>query len=382
LGGVREEKADVAIVGAGIIGLAHAYVTAKAGRKISLFERNPAAGGASVRNFGMIWPIGQPAGTLYQLAMRSRAIWLDLLNEAQLPFRPTGSLHATYRDDEAAVGQEFAELGRPLGYECEWLDAPQTLAKTSVIRSDGLLGALWSPTEFTVDPRLAIAQIPKFLEERYNVKLHFDSAVKTVDARNVYTNDCHCNAQAIIVASGDDFQTLYPELFRDSGVTRCKLQMLRTVEQPAGWSLGPSLAFGLTFRHYPTFEICRSLAALKERVANETPEFDKWGIHVMASESGTRQITLGDSHEYGLQVSAFDRVVINDLIMKYAAQFLRVPDLRIAESWHGVYAKHPDKPFLRMTPAQGVRVVTVTSGIGMTLSFGLAEETCREMGVI
>src|SRR6202161_3705100 len=124
---VTSERTDIAIVGAGIIGLAHAYVAARAGCKVSVFERNPAANGASIRNFGMVWPIGQPAGVMYQLALRSREIWLQLLKESGLPYLPTGSLHAAYRQDEAAVGQEFVERGKPLGYECEWLDAQHTL---------------------------------------------------------------------------------------------------------------------------------------------------------------------------------------------------------------------------------------------------------------
>ena len=73
--------------------------------------------------------------------------------------------------------------------------------------------------------------------------------------------------------------------------------MMRTPPQPGGWLLGPSLAFGLTFRHYPTFRICETLTALKERVAREEPELDRWGIHVMVSQSVTGELTLGDSHD-------------------------------------------------------------------------------------
>jgi FAD dependent oxidoreductase TIGR03364 len=375
-------QADVAIVGAGIIGLAHAYVAARAGHKVSVFERNPAASGASLRNFGMVWPIGQPPGAMYQMAMRSREIWIELLKESGLPYLSTGSLLAAYRQDEAGVGMEFAERGKPLGYECEWLDARRTLEKTSAIKSEGLIGALWSPIEMTVDPRQVLSRIPEFLRERYGVQFHFNSAVKEVDKHSLTTSLKTYQADVIVVASGDDFQTLFPELFQDAGLTRCKLQMLRTVQQPDSWALGPSLAFGLTFRHYPTFSICESLPALKARVARETPEFDKRGIHVMASETSTRQITLGDSHEYGLGVDIFDRTLVNHLILEYAREYLRVPNLEVAESWHGVYAKHPEKPFLRLAPLEGVRVVTVTSGIGMTLSFGLAEETHRELGVV
>src|SRR5579864_8160659 len=124
-------KVDVAIVGAGIVGLAHAYLAAKAGRSVAVFERNPAATGASVRNFGMIWPIGQPAGPLRRMALRSREVWLEVLAQARIPYLPQGSLHVCYREDEAAVGKEFSEKAPALGYECAWLTPEETLAQSA-----------------------------------------------------------------------------------------------------------------------------------------------------------------------------------------------------------------------------------------------------------
>jgi FAD dependent oxidoreductase TIGR03364 len=375
------EQFDVAIVGAGIVGLAHACLASRAGRKVAIFERNPSASGASVRNFGMLWPIGQPPGPLHRIALRSRDLWLEFLSEAGLPFRASGSLHATYREDEADVGREFAEKAGPLGYGCQWLDDQQTLAKTESIRGEGLIGALWSPTEVTVDPRLVVAGLSRYLEGQGRAaRLFRNSVVHEVADRKVRTSER--TYQAETVASGSDFETLFPDHFARAGVTRCKLQMMRTVAQPEAWQLGPALAFGLTFRHYPTFELCESLKALEARVARETPEFDRWGIHVMASETAGGEVTLGDSHEYGLDVSFFDRAEINRLILDYAREYLRLPRFEIAETWHGVYAKHPGKPYMIYEPEAATRVVTVTSGIGMTMSFGLAESVLRGLGVL
>ena len=363
--------ADVAIVGAGILGLAHAYALARRGRSVVVFERSPQAAGASVRNFGMIWPIGQPAGRMHDMALRSRDAWLDLLIAARLPYFPSGSLHLAYRGDEAAVAREFCEVAPNLGYSCEWLNGAGVLARTDAVRPDGLLGAIWSPTEITVDPRVALAQIPRYLAERFGVQFRWSTAVHSMDLSTF---------EAAIVCTGHDFETLYPEVFRSSGVTRCKLQMMRTRPQPEGWPLGPALAAGLTLRFYDSFEVCRTLPALKQRIAAETPAYDRWGIHVLVSQTAGRELTIGDSHEYGPSVDPFDRAEIDELILGYARGFLQAPALDIAQHWHGVYAKHPDQPYLSVSPAPNVRVVTATGGSGMTLAFGLAEETMKEMG--
>lgn len=363
--------ADVAIVGAGILGLAHAYALARRGRSVAVYERSPQAEGASVRNFGMIWPVGQPAGQMHEMALRSRDLWVEVLDAARLPYFPTGSLHVVYGEDEAVVAREFCAVAPALGYACEWLDPAGVLARSNAVRPDGLRGAIWSPTEITVDPRVTLARLPGFLSERFGVQFCWNRAVTSIDLSAF---------DAAIVCTGHDFETLYPELFRDAGITRCKLQMMHTAAQPGGWQLGPALAAGLTLCFYESFRVCATLPALRARIAAEMPEYDRWGIHVLVSQTAGGELTIGDSHEYGAAVSPFDRAEIDDLILRYARGFLQAPALGIAQRWHGVYAKHPERPFVSLSPAPNVRVVTAAGGSGMTLSFGLAEETVREMG--
>jgi len=375
-------RVDVAIVGAGILGLAHAYAAAKAGRSVVVIEKSPRASGASVRNFGMVWPMGQPAGPMLELALRSRELWLEILGLAKLPCRETGSLHLTYRADEAAVAQEFAELGPHLGYQCAWLKPQQVLERSHAVQPDGLAGALWSTTELTIDPRQIIQSLAAFLEDRYKVKFVFATAVTAIEHPFLYTGSGRWQAETVIVCSGDDFETLYPQHFAASGLTRCKLQMMRTPPQPDGWQLGPSLAAGLTLRFYPAFQVCKTLAALSRRIAEETPEYDRWGIHALVSQTADGALTLGDSHEYGLTVDIFNKEEIDELILRYTRRFLRAPNLVVAERWYGVYARHPEKPLVVMQPEDGVRIVASPGGSGMTLSFGVAEQSIRELGFI
>jgi D-hydroxyproline dehydrogenase subunit beta len=372
---VKSQRADVLIVGAGIVGLAHAYLAAKTGKKVMVFERHPLAGGASIRNFGMLWPIGQTSGKMFELAIKSRELWRELLGAAEIPYADTGSLHIACREDEAEVGQEFAEIAPAHGYQCAWLGRDEALARSPALHSSAVLGALWSATEMTVDPVATLRRIPDFLRHRYGVEFQWGVPVHAVEYPRVVTPHGHWEAERIIVCSGSDFESLYPGHFAQSGLTRCKLQMLRTKPQPEGWKLGPALAGGLTFRFYPSFRICGSLPALRARIASELPAYDQFGIHTMVSQTSSGALTLGDSHDYGLVPSPFRREEVDTLILDHLRSFLRVPDFSIAERWYGVYAKHPDQPYVRFQPEAGVEVVTGLGGAGMTLSLGVAAET-------
>ena len=88
---MTQQEVDVLVVGGGILGLGTAIAAVRRGLKVVVCERDEVARGASVRNFGMVWPIGQPPGEDLQAALRSRQLWGELAAEAGFRCAATGS---------------------------------------------------------------------------------------------------------------------------------------------------------------------------------------------------------------------------------------------------------------------------------------------------
>jgi FAD dependent oxidoreductase TIGR03364 len=369
-----DRRCDVAIVGAGILGLSHAYHLARQGQGVVVFERSGRAVGASVRNFGMLWPIGQTAGPMRAMALRARSHWLDVLDAAGLWHDPCGSLHLAYHDDEATVLREFVESTDTTGLDLELID-PRAIARLApAVKQQGLQLGLFSKTEVNIDPRQVIAELPGWLASRFGVRFRFGTAVTAYDRPRVTAGGETWHADSLIICSGNDLSTLFPGALGALGLAPCKLQMMRTPPAPDGWKLGPMLAAGLTLRHYRAFEGCPTLPSLRDRFAREGPEFDRHGIHVMASRSRLGEVVLGDSHEHGPAIEPFDKDEIDAAVLRYLSTFLEIRPMTIAERWHGVYLKHPERPFTVAHPGDGVTAVLGLGGAGMTLSFGLAEQ--------
>ncbi|MBC7916067.1 MAG: hypothetical protein H7Y07_18335 [Pyrinomonadaceae bacterium] len=71
------------------------------------------------------------------------------------------------------------------------------------------------------------------------------------------------------------------------------------------------------FHSYPGFQIAPTLKELKNRYEKDFSDYLKWGIHVMVSQNISGELTIGDSHEYGLIHDPFDKQFINQLIVDY-----------------------------------------------------------------
>ena len=183
------------VIGAGIVGLATARALAVRGYKVKVIERNEKAIGASIRNFGMIWPIGQPDGKLYERAMLSKNIWKNVCDDANIWYDEVGSLHLAYVKDEWNVLQEFVEETKA-NRRYKILTPEETIQTSEAVIEKNLLGSLWSPDEIIVDPRIAMANIPVWLHEKYGVEFLWKKTVTDVCYPAVYIGEEETEANA------------------------------------------------------------------------------------------------------------------------------------------------------------------------------------------
>ena len=368
------------VVGAGILGMATARALAINGYAVKVIERSQFSIGASIRNFGMLWPIGQPDGQLYDRAIRSREIWKEYLNSSSIPFNSCGSLHLAYSKQEWDVLEELSTVFQDSGRPVNLITPEQIGNRFDGIKQTNLKGGLFSNDEVIIDPREGIRNSPLYLNQKFGIEFIWGTAISRVKPGSVFSGITRFDADLIFICSGADFEILYPEVFNQQKITKCKLQMMRFVSDKPNYNLGTSICGGLSLLHYKSFTASKALGILKAKLQNELPEHLKWGIHVMVAQNMQGELTVGDSHEYGLDFDPFDKHLINQLILDYLKNMVHIDQWGLIESWNGIYPKMTNgKTDLHIEVENGVHILNGIGGNGMTLSFGLAEEVINKI---
>jgi len=369
-------ESDVCVVGAGIVGLAHALEARARGLTVTVVERHERAVGASVRNFGHVIVSGMAAGEPLRVALAARQRWLELGRRAGLAVLESGSLIVAREPDELelleAVAADPARRAR-------MLDRRRT-AELAPIPCEGLLGALHCELDVRVDPRQAVAALAALLEADDDARVLWRTRVHEVHDGGAETSAGPIRAPLVIVCPGPDHDWLAGVLApARPGLTRCKLQMLR-VRAPWGRACRPALLTGLSLLRYPGFSERPGADRLAARLADQVPEIVRAGIHVIVTQLPGGDLLIGDTHEYGSTVSPFGDERLDELVLAQACRLLGAERLDVVQRWHGVYPSAPGDPFLIERPLPGVAIVEIVAGIGMTTALGLAPRTFAELG--
>ena len=362
---------DLAVVGAGIVGLAHALAAARAGLKVVVIERDLRANGASIRNFGFITVTGQAADEVWPLARRSRDIWAEVAPRAGIEIEHQGLVLTFRRPQSLAVAEAF--LATDMGRECELLGVAALRQRYPEIASDDALGALVSPYELRVDSPQAIPKLADWLEREHGVSFRIGETALSVEPPVIVTSRGIVTADKAVVCPGDDFSGLYPERIASYGLKRCRLTMLR-LGSP-GFRLPAGVMSDLGLVRYRGYADLPEAEALKRRLEVEQPRHLANGVHLIVVQDADGSLVVGDSHHYDDLPSPFAPAEAEALILDELRRATGLEPPPVLARWTGVYAVSNERAYLIDAPAPDVRLVMVTSGTGASTAFAIAEQT-------
>jgi FAD dependent oxidoreductase TIGR03364 len=366
----RRAGFDLAVVGAGIVGLACALAAVRKGKRVVVIERDAQANGASVRNFGFVTITGQAPGAMWLRAGRSRQVWEDVAGEADVAILQRGLMLAVRRPESMDVLEAF--MATDMAATCALLDGAEARSRMPALAGSGLLGALWSPHELRVDSRQAIPRLARWLETRHGVEFRWRCSVHAVETSKVVTSGGTVEAEAVAVCPGDDLTTLFPEITARHRVTRCKLQMMRLASP--GVRLPCAVMSDLGLVRYAGYASLPRAKALRRRLEDEQGAQLANGVHLIVVQDEGGELVVGDSHHYADTPDAFASALVDDLILDEFSAVFGGAAPSVQERWLGTYAHASAGPVLVETPLPGVRLAMVTTGAGASTGFALGEE--------
>ncbi|WP_219406268.1 TIGR03364 family FAD-dependent oxidoreductase [Pseudomonas sp. Colony2] len=365
------------IIGAGILGLSHAYAAAKRGLKVKVFERSATPLGASVRNFGQALVTGQPPGPMLDLARESREIWGQWAQLAGIQLKRNGSyLFARTEAEEHLLEAFCAGRAQEHGYRVKLLQGA-ALHELYGGQFAHHRAALHGLDDQQLYSREAIPALINYLSRELNVEFHFSTLVRDIEPGQVHTTAGSFRGEQIIVCSGHDYQTLLAEEIAELNPQICRLQMLRA-RPVVELNLQHALLTGLSCVHYGAFADLPEAAPVQAEILRDVPHLHENGIHLLISPTPYGELIIGDSHHYGSDPSPFNAEQVDNWMIELAEHTLGCK-IQVVERWQGVYGSRGPGPFSFLRAAPGVSAALMHTGVGMSVGPAMAERNINEL---
>lgn len=362
---------DLIIVGAGIVGLAHAYTAASRGLSVCVIERDAACVGASIRNFGFITVTGQREGDTWRRARRSRDVWAEIAPQAGIEIVHRGLYLVAQRAAAAAVLEAFVRT--PMGERCELHAARDMADALPELALDSAAAVMHSPHELRVESRDAIPRLALWLAQSLGVSFRYGETVLELAAPRVRTSRATLWAERVAVCTGADLSGIAAPAHAAHELQLCQLQMLRVEAEP-GFRLPGAVMADLSLVRYAGYAALPEAALLRRQLDVEAAAALAHGIHLIVVQSADGSLVVGDSHHYGAAMLPFASEAVDALILDELRTTLNLETLRVRERWVGSYPSSARHDCLVEALDEATRVVTVTSGTGASTAFGLAED--------
>lgn len=204
---------DVAVVGAGVVGLACAWHCAEAGMSVVALDRAEPGAGASGVAAGMLAPVTEATygqEELLRLNLESARLWpafherLRSRSSRETGYEPRGALVVAVDRDDAEEFARVYRFQRSLGLEVEWLTRTECRRLEPGL-APGIAGGVRAPQDHQADPRALIAALAEAVERsggevlsRVDVRAVEDAGV----GLSLATSSGSVHARQVVIAAG------------------------------------------------------------------------------------------------------------------------------------------------------------------------------------
>lgn len=346
---------DVAVIGAGVIGLSIAWRLAAAGMTVTVFERDEVGSGASLAATGMLAAATElePGGAdLLALSLESQALWPRFRDELEhdagidLDYRDEGTLEIALGRDEVEKLRFRYDLQARAGLATQWLDGASVRAREPALRPSVTAG-IFAVRDHQVDPRRLVPALRRAVAARGGQILERLPvlALDTAGGRagGVVTAQGVCRARAIVAANG-------------------------------AWAGSGDLLGGLAV---PVRPLKGQALALRTNARTGAPAHVVWTEQVhLAPKAGGRLVVGATVEECG-----FDRAVtaggIFALLEGARRALPSIEDMEIEAIWTGLRpTSDDDAPILGTTAIPGLLLATGHHRNGILLAPITAHAIC------
>ncbi len=248
-------RADVIVVGGGIMGSATAYELARRGSDVVLLEKDTAGGHQSRRAWGFVRQQGRDLAEL-PLAVAANRIWPELSAElgSDVEWVQRGNLMIGDSEDRMRQFREWVEASKEYGVDTRLVSPDEIRSLVPGIQGDWL-GGMYTASDGHAEPTKAPAAFAD-AARRHGATIEEDcaaTAIETAGGRvtGVRTDRGTIAAPTVVVAAGG----WSGRLLRTAGLDLPQLVIrgtaVETAPVPPITGVGVAVRGGLAFRQRP-----------------------------------------------------------------------------------------------------------------------------------
>lgn len=201
----------IAIVGAGVAGLASGWELARHGFDVTIIERDEPGAGASCAAAGMLAPVSEAKfgeTSLVQLGLDSLAAWPDFARDLEqasalsIDYRTEGTLVLAVDRDDLESLEHTHRLHLQLGLQARIIDGDEAREMEPFL-APSVPGAVYCPDDHQVDPRKLVAALTAAFEAAGGEIMRGEvTGLRTENDRVIGLEGVEVEAEQYVLAAG------------------------------------------------------------------------------------------------------------------------------------------------------------------------------------